>query len=307
MKATALNLIKTSVRSDSVIKLMICTGLGAILACAKSPSAKITSVENGVSSGVRTSDDTENHHADSRSHTHQQESQSSPDTGSKTFENGSVSDQTAEAKDCFETPVSSDRNALASLAHQKVFSMNSEQSSLCDLIPSESPGSVSVLYILPDNCDERCLDDGLSLGLAVSRSPYQNHIHVRFLFNNQNLKVYGDFQKITKMFNLKATLVTQGSDDEPVLSELRLLAEENNSLIGISPGLELISGNTEQPEWLDIIKNAEDLISLLEPDAGLIAQEPGTGMKGTDFIETGLIDFISVTPEPTNVDLEANL
>ena len=135
MKATALNLIKISVRSDYAIKLMICTGLGAILACAKSPSAKITSVENGVSSGVRTSDDSENHHADSQSHTHQQKSQSSPDTGSKTFENDSVSDPAAGAKDCFETPVSGDRNALASLAHQKVFSMNSEQSSLCDLIP----------------------------------------------------------------------------------------------------------------------------------------------------------------------------
>ena len=245
MKATALNLIKTSILSHFVIKLMICTGLGVALACAKSPSAKITSVENGVSSGVRTSDDSENHHADSQSQTNQQESPSSPDTGTKTFDNGSVSDPASEAKDCLETPVSADRNALASLAHQKVFSMNSKPSSLCDLIPSESPGAISVIYILPDNCDERCLDDGLSLGLAVSRSPYQDHIHIRFLFNSQNLKVYGDFQKMTETFTLNAKLVTQGSEEALVLSELRLLAEENNNLIGISSGLELISGSTE--------------------------------------------------------------
>ena len=112
---------------------------------------------------------------------------------------------------------------------------------------------------------------------------------------------------MTKTFNLKATLVTQGSDDEPVLSELRLMVKDNDNLIGVSAGLDLISGNTEQPEWLDILISTENMISHLEPEAELIVQEPGTSMKGTDFIETGLIDFISVTQDPANVDLDANL
>lgn len=269
--------------------------------CAKNPSNKISSVEQGTSSGVKTEDGSGEHHTESQGDSDANNSfsdQSTPVTSSTNSVNIS------ELTDCSGNPVGEDRNALASVLFQKAFSVNSNESDFCELVNGQSDDSISLFFFLPDLCQEACVEDSLSLGLAVLRSSYKDLISLHIVFSNQNLTAYGDIQKLIEQYNLKVRLITQTEAEQTVFRKLQQLTNDLADLFVISTDLTIDAGSTTENQWLDMVRKAEVIHTQIYAEVNLSVEDPVTRLTGLDFLETGSIDFISVSPSPQNSDSE---